>query len=410
MIRFILLAALSLPALSAAQPPASETDLAALVATANWFKLRDAVQRPSSPAYYRGVAACAFHDPVSAEKYFALVFHSEPQSERAFDAHGRLAYLYMRTGQHKRAYQHLAAMQRINPGFSGLAGALDLFSALSHYPELHITRRRAARLAMTPDYFLPLSVNGQPALYGFDSGMNISMMSDAETRRLGLPVHDATTAAELKDVASGKTLPVRFVVVDRLAIGGTELRNVVFTLVPNDAMPFRELPADKQGYIGLPVLLALQTMRWTNTHAVEIGPSHARRAPSPNLSFDAATPLASAAFEGKPIAAWIDTGASKTYLTPRFAREFPAAVERNAIQATALLRGVAGTAEVPVSRLREFRFTLGGANIALKPVDLLPEQAGVDRGSYHLWLGMDVLGVARSVAFDFRAMTIAVEQ
>ena len=39
---------------------------------------------------------------------------------------------------------------------------------------------------MTEDMFLPVSINGRPADYGLDTGMDLSVMNETEAGRLGM--------------------------------------------------------------------------------------------------------------------------------------------------------------------------------------------------------------------------------
>jgi hypothetical protein len=55
----------------------------------------------------------------------------------------------------------------------------------------------------------------EPATYGFDSGMDISFISETEANRLRVPIH-GVSAASLQDGASGNAVPIRFVIADRL--------------------------------------------------------------------------------------------------------------------------------------------------------------------------------------------------
>jgi hypothetical protein len=117
-----------------------------------------------------------------------------------------------------------------------------------------------------------------------------------------------------------------------------------------------------------------------------------------------------ASFRGRSITAWLDTGSSKTYLTQRFVREFSGVVKNSGIRTTAVLRGVGGAANVEVVTIPEFTFAVGGSDLTLRPAEVLPAQNNVDRDSYHIWLGMDLLGPARAVMIDFKSMTLAIEQ
>jgi predicted aspartyl protease len=253
---------------------------------------------------------------------------------------------------------------------------------------------------MSDDFFIPVAVDGKPAKYGFDSGMDISFISEAEANRLRLPIHEAI-ASTLRDGASGNDVPIRFVVAERLTAGGFELRNVVFLVARNDAMPFVELPPDKQGILGIPVLAAFGTMRWNNDHVLRIGMDRDRRdVKHPNMCFQGVALVVEGTFRTQRIHAWLDTGASKTYLTQRFAQQFPEVIDAGK-EASVRLRGIGGSTEI--------KFTVGGFDLALRPAQVLPKDERVDRDWYHVWLGMDLLGQAREVSLDFKALTFSLK-
>ena len=106
--------------------------------------------------------------------------------------------------------------------------------------------------------------------------------------------------------------------------------------------------------------------------------------------------------------AWLDTGNGKTYLTPRFAREFPEVVRDRGTRATAVLRGVGGAASLDVVRIPEFTLLVAGSNLKLRQPEVLPAQSGVDHDAYHVWLGMDIFESARAVTIDWKSMTVTV--
>jgi predicted aspartyl protease len=383
----------------------TDSELRSLFAAHDWFKLRDAVERSADvPAFYRGAVACAFNDVDSAERHFRAVIKAPGEVEQAGEAHGLLAHAYMRSGRYRQTYAHLSAMQRLLPEVSGLQSSLALFSALSQYQELFVKARRNSDVQMTDDFFIPVAVNGKPAKYGFDSGMDISFMSEAEANRLGLPIHEVS-ASTLRDGASGNAVPVRFVVADRLTAGGFELRHVAFLVAQKDAMPFVELPPDKQGILGVPVLVAFGTMRWNKDRVLRIGMDGDRRgAQRSNMCFQAVTPVVEGTYRTQRIHAWLDTGNSKTYLTQRFARQFPDATGAGAKEESVRLRGIGGSAEVRVLTIPEIKFNVGGADLVMRPAQVLPKDERVDRDWYDVWLGMDLLGQMREVSLDFKSL------
>jgi hypothetical protein len=185
--------------------------------------------------------------------------------------------------------------------------------------------------------------------------------------------------------------------------GGIELQHVVFIVVRNEAMPFVELPPDKQGILGIAVLASFGTMRWSNDRVLQIGvPRNRHEAQRPNMCFQAVTPIVEGMFRARRINAWLDTGSSKTYLTQRFARQFPDVVALDAKEATVRLRGVGGLTEVQAITAPEVRFSVGGFDLVMRPAQVLPKDERVDRDWYDVWLGMDLLGQAREVTLDFK--------
>jgi predicted aspartyl protease len=315
----------------------------------------------------------------------------------------------MRSGRYGQTYAHLAAMQRLLPEVSGLKSGLALFSALSQYQELSAKARRRSDVQMSDDFFIPVAVNGTSAKYGFDSGMDISVISEAEANRLGLPIHEVG-ASTMRDGASGNEVPVRFVVADRLTVGGFDLRHVVFLVAQKDAMPFVELPPDKQGILGTPVLVTFGTMRWNSGRMLQIGMDRNRRgAQHSNMCFQAVTPVVEGIFQTQRINVWLDTGNGKTYLTQRFAQRFPDAAEAGAKEESVRLRGVGGSTEARVVTIPEIKFSVGGAELVMRPAQVLPKDERVDRDWYDVWLGMDLLGQAREVSLDFKSLTFSLK-
>lgn len=387
-----------------------DPDLKALYEARQWFQLRQAVEATRAPAFYRVVVACAFNDVTRAEKHFKQVLKAAPHSSEAFDCHGMLAYALARAGHYRQAVSHLEAMQAARPDSAGLKSALTLFAALSRYPDPSVARRRASEIPLSKDMFLPVSVNGTAANYGFDSGMDLSVMSEAEARRLNLTVREVP-GSEFQDGASGNRVGVRFAIAERLDVGGFQLRHVSFLVVRNDAMPFVELPPDKQGILGLPVLLAFRTVRWTADGMFQIGflPARGTVRRSSLCFAGISTPVVEGLFGQARIRVVLDTGSGKTLLTPLFARDFPETVSQTGRKESEQLRGLGGTTESEVISLPEIRFQTGGFDLVLRPAKVLQKDTRVDRESYHVWLGMDLLGQARRVTLDFHSMTFALE-
>jgi hypothetical protein len=140
---------------------------------------------------------------------------------------------------------------------------------------------------------------------------------------------------------------------DQLAIGDTAIRNVAFLVQPDER--FTDTPEDRRGVIGLPVILALRTVRWIKGEALEFGfPSEPRNIYKSNLCLDSAFPVVTVASGQSKLSFSFDTGATLTGLYARFGREFPRLVEAGR-KDSAQKAGAGGTVRDDVDPLRQAR-------------------------------------------------------
>lgn len=142
-------------------------------------------------------------------------------------------------------------------------------------------RRRRAVLRHDPaDLTIPISVDGKTDDYLFDTGAWQSVMTTRRAARLGLKL-DAT----------------------RRALTGSSGQSA-----------------------GIPILLALDAIRWSPDGAVEIGAPPPDRQADPNLVFDRNHLLLRTRVFGRDVLTTFDTGASSTDLNatspPRFRKWF----------------------------------------------------------------------------------------
>jgi clan AA aspartic protease (TIGR02281 family) len=254
---------------------------------------------------------------------------------------------------------------------------------------------------------IPLLVNDRAATWLLDTGANLTVLSEAEAKTLGVVVDAATS--RLDDLAGGTTT-VRTARLQRLVIGGTELRNVRAVVLPDSQPPFNDLPQGRRGLIGLPVAVALGTVGWTKAGMCQTGPVGPRRTDNPpNLAFNDFQPLTRVAFSGGPLDFVLDTGnQAGTQLWARFERDFPALVKERGIKSTQRVNQIGGSTEREVTVISELPLRVGGRDTVLKPAIIFYRPVGDERR--HGNLGMDVLGQATRVTIDFGSMALTLAQ
>ena len=384
-------------------------DVKALYDGHRWFELRDALER-TTPVLYRGAVACAFNDVKACEKTLRSVIQSNPRSDDASEARGLLLSLYHRAGHFGRALAEIDALLAVYPDNESLKSARSLFAALAQYPDQSVVRRQRSTVQYSikaGNLFVPVSIRGRRGSWIVDTGADFSLMSESEARRLGLPIHEGT--ASVTDITGG-TAGARTTVVDELQVGGTRLRHVAFLVIGDDQQPFVDLALHERGVLGIPVLLAFESFRWTVDGAFEIAvPTPRRDRHAANLCFDGATPVTEGRWGDRRITLHLDTGAIGTHLWPKFARDFAALLSESAVPGTKRVTGVAHSVDVESITVPELTLRIGGLDTALRPADVLVGQTTPAGQRDHGNLGMDLLGQARTVTIDFRSMMLVLK-
>lgn len=388
---------------------AQSPDLKALYEGHRWFELRDALKKATGQAFYRGATACAFGDLRKCEKTLSSVISAAPRSAQSGEAHVILETVYLRSGQYKRALSQVEARLAMRADDEDAKNDYALLEILGKGPEQSVSRRGFSRVPWDREdkgFGVPLSINGRSAIYAFDTGAELSVLSESEAKRLGLTVRDS--GAKVGNVAGGQ-IAFRTAVADELAIGEFRLKHVAFLVLRDDQAPFDSLTAGRRGLIGLPVILALGTLRWEATGAFEIGFPTAEETTQANVCFDGGAPATEVEFEGHKLTFFLDTGAEETRLYPPFANGFASFVTRSGKRESMQITGVGQARNVDSFVLPELQLGVGGLATFLRPACVLLQETTHGSLLYHGNLGADLLRQARSVTIDFKSMTLTLK-
>ncbi|HEY3838575.1 MAG TPA: retropepsin-like aspartic protease, partial [Bryobacteraceae bacterium] len=274
---------------------------------------------------------------------------------------------------------------------------------LDRYPDQVVVSRGRSRLTYTMadnQLIVPLTVNGRPANYMLDSGSSVCSIGAAEAKRIGLNVH--RKAIPLDTFSTDDHDAGGVAIADDLVIGNFHLRNVMFVVDPDqdeEGMP---------GIIGLPVLLALDTLRWSSDGVIEFGfPSSPRSLRDADMCLSNSLLLTRAETGNRGLISILDTGSYITSLLPRFAQEYPA-VMKNRLQVGEREVGN-GVTDPEATTLPDMAVRVGGLRTILSPAVVLSKEYMEDTRDTTAWLGMDLLGQARAATLDFTAMKLTLE-
>jgi len=131
--------------------------------------------------------------------------------------------VYLRTGRYKRLIENFDAWAKAFPGREEVAREREDIEQFRGLPDQVNGARRASAFHHDDDIFVPVSINGKPASYFFDTGAWMSGMSRAEAARIGLQIRSGRGA--LSD-ASGRGVAIEFAVAKELTLGPMRFRLV----------------------------------------------------------------------------------------------------------------------------------------------------------------------------------------
>jgi predicted aspartyl protease len=382
-----------------------DTNLKSLYDSHRWFELRDSIRKGGAPAFYQGAVACAFNDARRCEKKLGDVFHSAPRSDEAVEAHRILASAYFTHGEYKRALAQVDAILALRPTDTDALSDQPALSALADTPDQQVAGRHTS--VQLEDGGLPFSINGVHATYWFDTGAEMSVLTESEAKRFGLRA--LPTSVQVGDL-NGTQVNTRIAVADELSIGSIRMRHVAFLVLPDNQPPFNDQSPGSRGLIGIPVLLVLKTFVWGADKTFTVGPeSSHKRMPHAGLCFDGKHPVVEVAYENRPLAFTLDTGATNTDLYPPFASAFPELIRSATKTDSYKMEGVGGAKYMEAATLESLKFSIGGFSATLKSVGVLLRSTTDTSRFFAGNLGIDVLQQAQQITFDFQAMTVTLQ-
>ena len=386
---------------------ADESPLRTALDEHRWFDLRDAVMSGPAPPLYRFFVAAVFNDQRSALESMSAVTHSGAKADQLAPLHYALYRLYYRLGRYREsAAEERRTWAMASDSRPDEASKADL-AALEQLPDMQLVSRRPASVTFTTwdgRIVSPVTINGHSTRVPIDTGATISAVTESQAKNLGLRLIDGQP---LFEGFTGKNQQMsHYAVADRLEMGRTVLRNVSFVVLPDDLDAFSGLPPNERGVIGMPVLLAVQTLHWDRAHNLSLGfPAKPFDVRNANLSFEGLDTLAQVEVAGHRLAVHLDTGSSLSTMWPMFVKNYPELLEGSHESKTGL-NGATGSADIRSAIMPELRMTVAGFPILFRDAPVLL-QSTIQSSVWHYGLlGMDKLAQASEVTLDFKAMRI----
>jgi len=365
------------------------------------FELREAVNKGGAPVFYQGIVACAFNDLRQCEKKLQSVIKSNPNSTDARQARTTLAAVAFRSGRFRDALSQVDAMLKVNPE-DAIKDARPLIAALARLHNQSVIKRRPSKVplhAWGEDLAIPFTINGRPATYAFDTGNFAVTVRLSEAKRLGLRVYQTDANVKVNGVS------VQVAIADRFAVGNFRFKGVAFIVFPDDQEPFKDMPEEERGIVGLPTLLAFRNFSWGSDGTFEFGSRNPSSVSEPNVVFNEQFVMAQVELRKTKMTFGLDTGSETSSLGPRFAETFSDLAKPYGKKDSKKSDEVGSKRKIDSISLPEVELRIGGFPTVLRPAHILLD--GSTGGCSYGNLGMDLMKQSRRTTIDFESMTLA---
>jgi hypothetical protein len=378
-----------------------------------FFQLREALQQTgrtdSETLFYRGLVESRFGQETVAvvDLQKSLAIPSGHFLQRK--AYEELSSALVRLGRYGDSARALEEAIRLTPpedvDRADNENTRALYESLADVAPQTIEFREEApvqaKLNPVGSWDVPVEVNGHTGQWIFDTGANLSTVSESEAAEMGLALREASTYVK---GSTGKKNQLRLAVAGDLRFGNAHLRNVIFLVLPEQALYIGPLKYQIRGILGLPVLRALGCVSISAKGAVHTETQCDTADREPNLFFDGWDLIVEARHRDRRLQMSLDTGANTTSLNPSSRDALMPSEIASLKSKREKTAGAGGTASRKTEVIPTLSLQILGHTAELTQVSLVGQQPVGDKSYRDGTFGMD--GLASGFTLDFRVMQL----
>jgi predicted aspartyl protease len=282
--------------------------------------------------------------------------------------------------------------------------SLKIWTALENTPRQTVEIKGMVKIKMKKDIAglntLKIVADNDSSYFIFDTGANLSTTTMSVSEKLKMTI--IPIDIEVGTITGSKVMAM-LAVCDTLIVDNIELHNVVFLVLPDEALSVPQINYQINGVLGFPVIEAMKEIRITRNgdFIVPLATSSSPR--KSNLAMDGLTPLVQ--MNGKHFS--FDTGADHTILYQKFYLENQKGIDEN-YQPEKISFGGAGGQKSFEGYKIDYTFNIGEKQINLENISLLKEKIKESETVYGN-VGQDLIQKFDTMIISFDQMFIRFE-
>jgi predicted aspartyl protease len=234
----------------------------------------------------------------------------------------------------------------------------------------------------------------------FDTGANLSTVTESTARRLGMQLLEGTI--EVGSI-TGTTVASRLALCPELHLGAIRIRHAVFLVMPDSALAFPQIGFQIHGILGFPVIEALKEIQITRTGEFTV-PATPSSFGEQNLALDFLNPVVR--INGDYYT--FDSGATHTALYPKYYLKYRHLIEGRYPESEVRLGGAGGSVALKGYRV-PFTARVSGQTVTIDSVQLFRESIRAEGSPFYGNIGQDLVKKFHRLTLNFESMFLKLD-
>lgn len=394
-----------------------------LIESKDFFELKDQYARNQSKLnearkiYYEVYLSQAFGQNKKSNQGIDILFQKYPDKFNEVETL-KLLEVQAENFLHCHEYQKASAVYAaILTNYSKLLDSSstesyrnvqNLFGALAGVPPQKMHKSDEVLLHSYRNAFnhmmTPVSVNGMKEEFIFDTGADLSTISESQAIKMQLKMIDQSASI---NSSTQNVVQSKLAVADSIYVGDILFENVVFIVMPDEQLTFPEINYSIKGIIGFPVINQMGEVHLLMNGHIFI-PKEVKRKQMQNMFFEGLTPVVRLNSKKSRLLFTFDTGARSSELSLKYFNEHKTQVKRKGELQKNLRGGAGGIVEVTEYVLSDFPLAIGPHQISLEKIPVTLEEYWFN-AYFDGNLGQDVFMKFNSLIINFENMYIDFE-
>jgi predicted aspartyl protease len=284
----------------------------------------------------------------------------------------------------------------------------NLFSSLAGVPPQKMQKSKDVLLPSYRNAFnhmmTPVVVNGIQEEFIFDTGADLSTISESQAIKMQLKMIDQSASV---NSSTQNVVQSKLAFADSMYVGDILFENVVFIVMPDAQLTFPEINYAIKGIIGFPVMDQMGEVHLLKNGNIFI-PKEVANKQEQNMFFEGLTPVVRLRSNKRTLLFTFDTGARSSELSLKYFNEHKLQVKRKGELQKNKRGGAGGIVEVTEYMLSDFPLAIGAQQLSLENIPVTMEEYWFN-AYFDGNLGQDVFMKFNSLIINFEHMCIDFE-